>query len=133
MRQHSFIYPPMITKKILGAGISVYVGATALRQAQGTVTPFSVVKAQEFTATYWIAFVYVSIGVVLGVVSLVYSLKSSSLRLMGVISAYLLAFSAVSLMNSPATLGMQMANALAVFGVCVVAFSAWLRHLRERP
>ncbi|MEU1552098.1 hypothetical protein ABZ517_05175 [Streptomyces scabiei] len=132
MRQHSFIYPPMITKKILGAGLSLYVAATALRYAQGN-TPLSVVNAQEFSAAYWIAFVYVSIGVVLGVCSLVYSLASSSLRLMGVNAAYLLAFSAVSLMNSPATPGMQIANTLAVLGISVVAFSAWLRHLRERP
>ncbi|MEW1922311.1 hypothetical protein [Streptomyces sp. NPDC088360] len=133
MRQTTCTDPPRFSKKILGAGLSLYVAATALRQAQGTTTPFSVVKAQEFTATYWIAFVYVSIGVVLGVVSLVYSLASSSLRMMGVISAYLLAFSVVALLSSPATLGMQIANALAVFGVCVVAFSAWLRHVRERP
>jgi hypothetical protein len=122
----------MITKKILGAGLSLYVAATALRYAQGN-TPFSVVNAQEYTATYWIAFVYVSIGVLLGVVSLVYSLASSSLRFMGVLAAYLLAFGAVSLMNSPATIGMQIANTLAVLGVSVTAFSAWLRHLRERP
>ncbi|MGI5515243.1 hypothetical protein [Streptomyces sp. CA-106131] len=125
-------YPPAVTKKILGSGVSLYTVATAFRQGLGN-TPFSVVKAETYTATYWIAFVYVAIGVLLGLVSLVYSLKSSSLGFMGFIAAYLLAFIAISFINTPIGVWMQLANAAAVLGISVVAFSAWVRHLRELP
>lgn len=126
------IYPPAVTKKILGSGLSAFTVATAFRQALGN-TPFSMVKAQQYTATYWVAFAYVLLGVILGVASLVYSLKSSSLRFMGLLGAYLLAFGAVSLINSPVSVWMQIANAAAILSISVVAFSAWLRHMRERP
>ncbi|AZM47765.1 hypothetical protein DMB38_20020 [Streptomyces sp. WAC 06738] len=126
------IYPPAVTKKILGAGLSIFTVATAFRQALGN-TPFSVVHAEQFTATYWIAFGYCTIGVILGLIALVHSLKSSSLKFMGAIGSYLLAFVAVSLMNSPVSVGMQLSNATAIAGISVVAFSAWLRHKREQP
>ncbi|WNI17575.1 hypothetical protein [Actinacidiphila sp. ITFR-21] len=121
-----------MTKKILGAGLSVFTAAAALQKALGS-TPFSVVDASNDSVAYCIALVYTTFGVALGVVSTVYSLKTSSLRLMGYLGAYLLAFASISLINSPANLWMQFANVAAFAGVSLAAFSAWLRHMRERP
>lgn len=126
-----YYYPPALTKKLLGVGLSVFTAAAALQKALGS-TPFSVVDAPNDSAAYSIALAYTTLGVVLGVASTVYSLKTSSLRLMGYLAAYLLAFASVSLFNSPATLWMQIANVTAFIGVSLAAFSAWLRHLRER-
>ncbi|MFF8283380.1 hypothetical protein ACF06W_11725 [Streptomyces albus] len=115
---------------MLGAGLSIFTAAAALQKALGS-TPFSVVDAPSDSAAYYIALVYTVLGVVLGAASTVYSLKTSSLRLMGYLSAYLLAFASVSLINSTATLLMQVANVVAFTGISVAAFSAWLRYLRE--
>lgn len=127
-----YIYPPAVTKKILGVGLSVFTAASALQKALGS-TPFSVVDASSDSASYCIALLYTTLGILLGVASMVYSLKTSSLRLMGYLGAYLLAFASVSLINSPATLLMQFANVAGFVGVSLAAFSAWLRHMRERP
>jgi len=127
-----FIYPPAVTKKILGIGLSVYTIASAFQKALGT-TPFSVVDSAQHTATFYIAFSYVTLGVILGLLSLVYCAATSSLRFMGYLGAYLLAFSAISLMNSPQTIWMQLANVFTYLGVSTAAFSAWLRYMRERP
>ncbi|MEU9050210.1 hypothetical protein AB0D37_07355 [Streptomyces sp. NPDC048384] len=126
------IYPPMVTKKILGAGLSLFTAAAALQKALGS-TPFSVVDAPNDSYSYYIALIYTALGVVLGLFSLGYVLWSSSLKLMGMLGAYLLAFGAVSLFNSPQTTLMQIANMATFIGVSAAAFSAWLRHLRERP
>ncbi|MFE5853244.1 hypothetical protein ACFQ61_08480 [Streptomyces sp. NPDC056500] len=127
-----YIYPPAVTKRLLGVGISVFTAAAAIQKALGS-TPFSVVDAPTASVTYCIALAYTVLGVGLGVASLAYSLRTSSLRLMGYLGAYLLAFASISLINSTATLGMQIANVFAFTGVSLAAFSAWLRHLRERP
>ncbi|MFF1693176.1 hypothetical protein ACFVXC_06040 [Streptomyces sp. NPDC058257] len=121
-----------MTKKLLGVGLSVFTAGAALQKALGS-TPFSVVDASTDSAAYCIALAYTTLGIVLGVASTVYSLKTSSLRLMGYLGAYLLAFASVSLINSPATVWMQFANVAAFLGISVASFSAWLRHLRERP
>jgi hypothetical protein len=121
-----------VTKKILGVGLSIFTAAAALQKALGS-TPFSVVDASSDSASYCIALMYTTLGVILGVVSAVYSLKTSSLRLMGYLGAYLLAFASISLINSPATAWMQIANVAGFIGVSLAAFSAWLRHLREGP
>ncbi|MEV6310035.1 hypothetical protein AB0M10_15720 [Streptomyces sp. NPDC051840] len=131
-KHHGYIYPPAVTKKILGVGLSVFTASAALQKALGS-TPFSVVDASTDSAAYCIALGYTSLGVILGVVSTLYSLKTSSLRLMGYLGAYLLAFASISLINSPADAWMQLANVTAFVGVSLAAFSAWLRHLRERP
>ncbi|MEU0770588.1 hypothetical protein [Streptomyces albogriseolus] len=125
-----FIYPPAVTKKILGIGLSVYTIASAFQKALGS-TPFSVVRASEQSASYWIALSYVTLGVLLGTLSLVYCAATSSLRFCGYLGAYLLAFSAVSLLNSPQSLWMQVANVFTYLGVSLAAMSAWLRHRRE--
>lgn len=127
-----YIFPPAVTKKILGVGLGVFTAAAALQKALGS-TPFSVVDASNDSAAYCIALMYTTLGVALGVASTVYSLRTSSLRLMGYLAAYLLAYASISLINSPATLWMQLANVAAFIGVSLAAFSAWLRHLRERP
>ncbi|MFJ4739030.1 hypothetical protein [Streptomyces sp. NPDC088775] len=127
-----YIYPPAVTKKILGVGLSIFTAAAALQKALGS-TPFSVVAASGDSVSYCIALMYTTLGVILGVASTVYSLKTSSLRLMGYLGAYLLAFAAISLINSPATLWMQFASVAGFVGVSLAAFSAWLRHMRERP
>lgn len=132
-REHrGCFYPPATTKKILGVGLSVFTAAAALQKALGS-TPFSVVDASSDSAAYCIALMYTTLGIVLGVASTIYSLKTSSLRLMGYLGAYLLAFASISLINSPATLWMQFANVAGFIGVSLAAFSAWMRHLRERP
>lgn len=123
-------YPPAFTKKVLGLGLSTFTAAAALQKALGS-TPFSVVDAPSDSCSYYIALVYTTLGIVLGVCSAAYSLKTSSLRLMGYVAAYLLAFAAVSLFNSPATVWMQLANVVSFIGVSLAAFSAWLRYLRE--
>lgn len=127
-----YYYPPALTKKLLGVGLSVFTAAAALQKALGS-TPFSVVDAPNDSVAYGIALGYTTLGVILGVISTVYSLKTSSLRLMGYLGAYLLAFASISLINSPATLWMQFANVAAMLGISLAALSAWLRHLRERP
>ncbi|MGW1261141.1 hypothetical protein ACWD7Y_04170 [Streptomyces drozdowiczii] len=127
-----YYYPPALTKKLLGVGLSVFTAAAALQKALGS-TPFSVVDASSDSPSYFIALVYTTLGVLLGVASTVYSIKTSSLRMMGYLAAYLLAFASISLFNSPATLWMQIANVAGFVGVSLAAFSAWLRHLRERP
>lgn len=126
------IYPPAFTKKVLGIGLGVFTAASSLQKALGS-TPFSVVDAPDATAAYYIALVYTTLGVILGVFSALYSVKTSSLRLMGYLAAYLLAFAAISLFNSPATVWMQLANVISFIGVSMAAFSAWLRYLREGP
>lgn len=132
MRQEcdGLIYPPAFTKKVLGVGLSTFTAAASLQKALGS-TPFSVVDAPTATPAYYIALIYTTLGVLLGVVSALYSVKTSSLRLMGYLAAYLLAFASVSLFNSPANLWMQFANVVSFIGVSLAAFSAWLRHLRE--
>ncbi|MFD9815087.1 hypothetical protein [Streptomyces sp. NPDC059080] len=121
-----------MTKRILGVGLSVFTVSAALQKALGS-TPFSVVDAPSDSAAYLIALIYTTLGIILGLVSMVYSLKTSSLRLMGYLGAYLLAFASISLINSPADPWMQFANVAAFVGVSFAAFSAWLRHMRERP
>lgn len=129
-REHvEYYYPPAFTKKLLGLGLSLFTVGISLQKALGK-TPFSVVHA-EGECAYWIAFGYAALGVLLGVGSALYSVKTSSLRLMGYLAAYLLAFAPASLFNSPATLPLQWANALSFIGVSMAAFSAWLRYLRE--
>lgn len=125
-------YPPAFTKKVLGLGLSTFTAAAALQKALGS-SPFSVIDARTDTATYYIAILYTALGMVLGVCSAAYSLKTSSLRMMGYLSAYLLAFAAVSLFNSSATVWMQLANVVSFIGISAAAFSAWLRYLREGP
>ncbi|MGW3860253.1 hypothetical protein ACWEDZ_02045 [Streptomyces sp. NPDC005047] len=124
------IYPPAFTKKVLGVGLSTFTVAASLQKALGS-TPFSVVDAPSDSASYYIAFIYTALGILLGLVSTVYSLRTSSLRLMGYLAAYLLAFAAISLFNSPATVWMQLANVISFVGISMAAFSAWLRFLRE--
>ncbi|MFE4527060.1 hypothetical protein ACFRMO_07665 [Streptomyces anulatus] len=124
------IYPPAFTKKILGIGLGVFTAAASLQKALGS-TPFSVVDASGDTPAYYIALVYTTLGIVLGVASALYSIRTSSLRMMGYLAAYLLAFAAISLFNSPATVWMQLANVISFIGVSLAAFSAWLRYLRE--
>lgn len=124
-----FYYPPAVTKKILGIGMSVYTVGISLQKALGK-TPFSIVHA-EGLASYWIAFAYATLGVLLGVGSAIYSAKTSSLRMMGYLAAYLLAFAPASFINSPATVPLQIGNAVSFIGVSMAAFSAWLRFLRE--
>lgn len=126
------IYPPAFTKKILGIGLSVFTAAASLQKALGS-TPFSVVDAPSSSASYYIALAYTTLGMTLGVASAVYSFRTSSLRLMGYLAAYLLAFAAVSLFNSPTTAWMQIANVVSFIGISMAAFSAWLRFLREGP
>ncbi|MFV0135449.1 hypothetical protein ACLGIH_19895 [Streptomyces sp. HMX87] len=132
VRHHydGLIYPPAFTKKVLGLGLSTFTAAASLQKALGS-TPFSVVDAPTDTARYYIALTYTTLGILLGTCSAMYSLKTSSLRLMGYVAAYLLAFAAVSLFNSPATVWMQLANVISFIGVSLAAFSAWLHHLRE--
>ncbi|WP_369042186.1 hypothetical protein [Streptomyces sp. Midd1] len=89
------------------------------------------VDAPSDSCSYYIALIYTTLGVVLGVGSALYSLKTASLRLMGYLAAYLLAFASVSLFNSPTTAWMQIANVISFVGVSLAAFSAWLRYLRE--
>ncbi|MEV7902213.1 hypothetical protein [Streptomyces anulatus] len=124
------IYPPAFTKKVLGIGLGVFTAAASLQKALGS-TPFSVVDAPGDTLAYYIALVYTTLGVVLGCVAALYSIRTSSLRMMGYLAAYLLAFAAISLFNSPATVWMQLANVVSFIGVSMAAFSAWLRYLRE--
>jgi hypothetical protein len=124
------IYPPAFTKKVLGVGLSIFTAAAALQKALGS-TPFSVVDAPSDSCAYYIALLYTTLGILLGVCSALYSFRTSSLRLMGYIAAYLLAFAAISLFNSPATVWMQLANVISFIGVSLAAFSAWLRHMRE--
>ncbi|MEU0213695.1 hypothetical protein ABZ281_00755 [Streptomyces sp. NPDC006265] len=132
-RDHEvLIYPPAFTKRMLGAGLSIFTAAAALQKALGS-TPFSVVDAPSDSCAYYIALIYTTLGVALGVVSAMYSLKTSSLRLMGYLGAYLLAFAAVSLFNSPATPWMQLANVVSFIAISLAAFSAWLRYRREGP
>lgn len=126
-----FYYPPAVTKKILGMGLSIYTVGIALQKALGK-TPFSIVHA-ESESSYYIALIYGTLGVALGVASTVYSAKTSSLRLMGYLAAYLLAFAPASLFNSPATVPLQIGNAVSFIGISMAAFSAWLRYLREGP
>ncbi|WP_328749252.1 MULTISPECIES: hypothetical protein [unclassified Streptomyces] len=127
-----YIYPPAVTKKLLGVGLSIFTAAAALQKALGS-TPFSVVDSHVDSTAYCIALAYTTLGIVLGLASMVYSLKTSSLGLMGYLGAYLLAFASISLINSPATPWMQFANVAAFLGISIAALSAWLRHLRERP
>lgn len=124
------MFPPAFTKKLLGVGLSVFTIGSALQKALGS-TPFSVVDAPSDSASYYIAFIYTTLGMALGAVSAVYSLKTSSLRLMGYLGAYLLAFAVVSLFNSPTNAWMQFANIISFIGVSVAAFSGWLRYVRE--
>ncbi|WP_329272054.1 hypothetical protein [Streptomyces sp. NBC_01451] len=126
------VYPPAFTKRMLGVGLSLFTAAAALQKALGS-TPFSVVDAPGDSCAYYIALIYTTFGVALGVVSAVYSVKTSSLRLMGYLGAYLLAFASISLFNSPATAWMQFANVVSFIGISLAAFSAWLRYRREGP
>ncbi|MGW3153669.1 hypothetical protein [Streptomyces sp. NPDC001089] len=126
------IYPPAFTKKVLGIGLGVFTAAASLQKALGS-TPFSVVDAPSSSASYYIALIYTTLGIVLGVGSALYSFKTSSLRMMGYLSAYLLAFAAISLFNSPTTVWMQIANVVSFVGISMASFSAWLRFLREGP
>lgn len=123
-------YPPAFTKKLLGLGLSTFTAAAALQKALGS-TPFSVVDAPSSSYAYYIALSYTTLGIALGVISAMYSLATSSLRLMGYLAAYLLAFAAVSLFNSPTTVWMQLANIISFMGASLVGLSAWLRYLRE--
>ncbi|WP_167503130.1 hypothetical protein [Streptomyces malaysiensis] len=126
-----FIYPPVVTERILGSGLSLFTIGAALQKALGS-TPFSVVNTTQYSASYYIAFSYTALGVLLGLSSLAYVLYSSSLRFMGFIGAYLLAFGAISLINSPQDAWMQLATVMMFLGAALAALSAWLRHLRER-
>lgn len=128
--EYCMVYPPAFTKKILGLGLSVFTVGASLQKALGS-TPFSVVDAPNHSAAYYIALVYTTFGVALGAVSCAYSLKTSSLKLMGWIGAYLLAFASASLINTNATVWMQLANVVSFVGVSLAAFSAWLRFRRE--
>jgi hypothetical protein len=124
------VYPAHITRTVLGAGLSVYTVGAALQKALGS-TPFSVTDPAVDSCQFFIALGYTGLGVVLGLCSLVFVVCSASLRWMGVLGAYLLAFAAVSLMNSPQTLWMQIANTFTFLGVSAAAFAAWLKYLRE--
>lgn len=126
------IYPPAFTKKVLGTGLGVFTAAASLQKALGS-TPFSVVDAPSDTASYYIALFYTTLGILLGFYAALHSVRTSSLRTMGYLAAYLLAFAAVSLFNSPANVWMQLANVVSFIGVSMAAFSAWLRYLREGP
>jgi len=125
-------YPPVFTKKLLGIGLSTFTAAASLQKALGS-TPFSVVDAPSNSTSYYIAFTYTTLGIMLGVYSALYSFRTSSLRLTGYLAAYLLAFAAVSLFNSPTTVWMQIANVVSFLGISLASFSAWLRYLREGP
>ncbi|MFJ9719926.1 hypothetical protein ACIRPQ_29040 [Streptomyces sp. NPDC101213] len=129
-RDCGLIYPPAFTKKLLGAGLSVFTAAAALQKALGS-TPFSVVDARTYSAAYYIALLYTTFGIILGVCAAVYSLRTSSLRLTGFLGAYLLAFAAVSLFTPTGTAWMQAANVVSFLGVSLAAFASWLRYLRE--
>ncbi|NIY68011.1 hypothetical protein SMALB_6089 [Streptomyces malaysiensis] len=115
----------------MGSGLSLFTIGAALQKALGS-TPFSVVNTTQYSASYYIAFSYTALGVLLGLSSLAYVLYSSSLRFMGFIGAYLLAFGAISLINSPQDAWMQLATVMMFLGAALAALSAWLRHLRER-
>ncbi|MET7814272.1 hypothetical protein ABZT26_25915 [Streptomyces sp. NPDC005395] len=125
-----FIYPPAFTKKLLGLGLSIFTAGAALHKALGS-TPFSVVDAPNSSAAYYIAFAYTTLGIVLGVASAVYSLRTCSLRMTGYLAAYLLAFAAASFINYSGTAWMQAANVVTFLGVSLASFSAWLRFRRE--
>ncbi|MFE2539100.1 hypothetical protein [Actinacidiphila glaucinigra] len=125
-----FVYPPAVTKRILGTGLSLFTAAAALQKALGT-TPFSVTDAPAYSASYYIALAYTTLGILLGVASAVYALKNSSLRFMGYLAAYLLSFAAVSVCNNPQTVWMQIANMLTFIGISMAAFSGWMRFKRE--
>ena len=131
-RECAVYYPPAFTKKVLGIGLSTFTAAASLQKALGS-TPFSVVDAPSNSTAYYIAIAYTTLGIVLGVFSALYSFRTSSLRLTGYLAAYLLAFAAVSLFNSPTTVWMQLANVVSFLGISLAAFSAWLRYLREGP
>lgn len=127
---YELYYPPAFTKKMLGLGLSIFTVGASLQKALGS-TPFSVIDAPNHSAAYYIALVYTTLGIALGLVSAVYSLKTSSLKLMGYLGAYLLAFASVSLLNTSSSAWMQFANVVAFIGISLAAFSAWLRYRRE--
>ncbi|MFH9731921.1 hypothetical protein [Streptomyces sp. NPDC017260] len=126
----ALIYPPAFTKKVLGVGLSLFTIGASLQKALGS-TPFSVVDAPTHSASYYIALIYTTLGILLGFVSALYSLATSSLRLTGYLGAYLLAFAVVSMINTQATGWMTLANVVSFVGISLASFSAWLRFRRE--
>lgn len=128
--QHQFIYPPAVTKKILGSGLSVFTMAAAVQKSIGS-TPFSVVRAPDYTLTYWIAYGYTTLGFFLGLFALIHCLRTSSLRYTGLLGSYLLAFGAVSFINTQQSLAMQTATCFTFVGASTACLSAWLRYRRE--
>lgn len=83
-------------------------------------------RTSEDTCAYYIAFGYVTLGIVLGIVSLIMVIFFSSLRLLPHIGAYVLAFAAVSFLNSTQTPWMQFANALTFIAITLAAYAAWI-------
>lgn len=78
------------------------------------------------TCAFYIALGYTSLGIALGLASLILVLFYESLRLLPHIGAYVLAFAAISFINSTQTPWMQFANALTFIAVTLAAYAAWI-------